>query len=949
MAQRQEVLNVKLAELLQDRGAVVAPETIEYTGKTHRRQMPDVIVSFRGLRTAIEGEIDASQARKKSIESANARVETGLAHIGIGVVYPEFLRHTDFASLKEELSKAQLDIAVTTEAETTEFSQGNVDYLERLLRSTFEQLVQEDVVADSVELLDVAVDNFANSALAEEGNSGRIAIILNGDMTNKELAKMTQKQHAANCRIGGLVLLNAMIFHDVLARHQPRLSPLRNVLAAKNFDIFISEWQYILENINYYAIFSLARNILLQISRSTPGMIETLAQMVRTSAKISERRAALRHDLMGRVYHRLLAEAKYLGTYYTSIPAATMLLKLSIQRDQWNVDWSNPEDIQKLKIADLSCGTGTLLMAAADSVIDNHVSTAAKNGSKVQLEATHHAIAEKILHGYDVLPSAIHLTASTLSMRTPDIPLKKMNLFSLPLGGTDNSLGSIELLQPSTKRLPFNDLFGAVETTQQITGKEMQNIEGIPYPMLDLCVMNPPFVRSVGGNLLFGSMPDKQRPKMQKRLKNLVKSSGARANITAGLGSVFIAVGDRRVKIGGRLSLILPKALLSGYSWGKSRQLINSAYRLEYIIVSHDAERWNFSDSTDLSEVLVIATKLPEDSRKDEHSVTIVNLWRNPTKALEALSLTEQILQSDAPNLLTEPGAARIELHDEPAGEIVKFDWKELKNDWFFPTAFAQSDLTRVAYQLKNSILKLPTSNDTYDLPLAKLENLGVLGPDRRDIYDGFETTDAPTPYPAFWGHDADEITTVQMEPNLYLNPLKKAKKGRNLRDANNLWKLSGKILLAERMWLKTQRLTAIYVSQPVLANVWWSFAIRDDIRRNGINRAIMLWLNSTLGLINLIATRDETRGAWVDFKKPSLRALPILDVRKLSEVQIATLVDTYDEICDEEILPLPSMATDKTREKIDSAISEVLGLPDLSILRKMLAREPVVCMERIG
>jgi hypothetical protein len=41
-------------------------------------------------------------------------------------------------------------------------------------------------------------------------------------------------------------------------------------------------------------------------------------------------------------------------------------------------------------------------------------------------------------------------------------------------------------------------------------------------------------------------------------------------------------------------------------------------------------------------------------------------------------------------------------------------------------------------------------------------------------------------------------------------------------------------------------------------------------------------------------------------------------------------------------------MAHDDVRAEIDHAIAEALNLPDFSVLRTMLAREPVVCMERI-
>src|SRR5258707_10478975 len=108
------------------------------------------------------------------------------------------------------------------------------------------------------------------------------------------------------------------------------------------------------------------------------------------------------------------------------------------------------------------------------------------------------------------------------------------------------------------------DLSGAyvdAPVVEQVSGRSVEKVKYISVPELDLCVMNPPFVRSVGGNLLFGSVPETDRTKMQDRLKKLVKESGVQASITSGLGSVFTAIGDRNLKVGGRLALILPKAL----------------------------------------------------------------------------------------------------------------------------------------------------------------------------------------------------------------------------------------------------------------------------------------------------------------------------------------------------------------------------------------------------
>lgn len=104
--------------------------------------------------------------------------------------------------------------------------------------------------------------------------------------------------------------------------------------------------------------------------------------------------------------------------------------------------------------------------------------------------------------------------------------------------------------------------------------------------------MNPPFVRSVGGNLLFGSLEKVEREVLQKELKKRVKK--VKASITAGLGSVFVAIADKHLKENGRLAFVLPAALASGEAWGASRGLIADNYHLEVVVVSYEPQRPNF-------------------------------------------------------------------------------------------------------------------------------------------------------------------------------------------------------------------------------------------------------------------------------------------------------------------------------------------------------------------
>lgn len=175
---RQEVFNVLLAQLLQERGVITAPENIIKLSLKGERRMPDVIVNFNGLRTAIEGEISQPDAEKRALDSARKRVDEGIAHIGIAIIYPKRLRKVEFGDLKSELANSDLQIAILTESEDTGFTTGDVNYLESILRHTFEQLIREDVVGAAVAAINEGIESFATVIVDNEGVVGRMAQVL---------------------------------------------------------------------------------------------------------------------------------------------------------------------------------------------------------------------------------------------------------------------------------------------------------------------------------------------------------------------------------------------------------------------------------------------------------------------------------------------------------------------------------------------------------------------------------------------------------------------------------------------------------------------------------------------------------------------------------------------------------------------------------------------------
>jgi hypothetical protein len=203
------------------------------------------------------------------------------------------------------------------------------------------------------------------------------------------------------------------------------------------------------------------------------------------------------------------------------------------------------------------------------------------------------------------------------------------------------------------------------------------------------------------------------------------------------------------------------------------------------------------------------------------------------------------------------------------------------------------------------------------------------------------------TEYPAFWGHDSESVQTIAQTPNKHLLALARAKKGRNLRDAHLLWSRSGTLLISERLRLTTARIVAVVLDQKVLSNTWWPVAIDTGrTKAKSADKILGLWLNSTLGLLSLIAARVDTEGAWIELKKPILEELAVLDPHHLSRKAEAQLCGVYDEVSTLQLQPLPSIDIDGVHSKIDSTIASAFGIDDdLSRLRKMLAREPIVSM----
>ena len=424
---REEVINTQLAVLASQLGVTADAETIH---TVHGKEMPDVLFQLRGLRVVIEGKFaDVANAKQVVLGDARKRVASGLAHIATAVIYPVALRTTSTAKILGALKTTELHYRIVAETHESDWFDGTPASLMDALRRAQEALTKDDIVEETAKSLSSRLEGVAQLWMGQTGACDRLSKILGITIPKGESAEKAEERRETAAKVSALVLANAYIFEEQLAATDGRITPLAKLEKDKKLvEATAKHWKWIWEDINYVPIFQLGERILEELPSSQNTTVAVKALL--TEAKdICSAQAALRHDLMGRIYHRLLHNAKYLGTYYTAVSSATLLLKLALAAD-WKQDFGDPTKLAAFKTADLACGTGTLLMAGAQAFSDVYIRSRAATGRSLEtkdLSTLHKALMENMLHGYDVLPTAVHLTASTLALLAPEVAFRKMN------------------------------------------------------------------------------------------------------------------------------------------------------------------------------------------------------------------------------------------------------------------------------------------------------------------------------------------------------------------------------------------------------------------------------------------------------------------------------------------------------------------------------------------
>ena len=749
--------------------------------------------------------------------------------------------------------------------------------------------------------------------------------------------------------IGGLVIVNAMMFSSALNRHSLKGKGGARIEAYDGCapERLKRHWKSVEDEINYVSILAPARE-LVDAGACDEEALSILKRAADKIRPLAERGV----DILGRIFHTVLAHAKTYAAFFTGIPGATLMTELALNPDRWEgVDWSDPESIGRLRICDPACGSGTLIGLAAAKLRRNFQWHTGENGGAAKLRNLQRRLIEDVVHAADVVPAAAHLAATSVALISPDVAFKSANVFRAPIGvfGAAPKRGQSDNRKAALGSLHHLAGWGYLETHR--SGKFGERVVGEAsqaFPALDACLMNPPFVSGRNNNKSFTFAGDDRGP-LQEAFRQMGKREGFRTT-NGSMGPAFLALAAKKIKPGGRIALILPAAFATstGKAWSECRQAIEGRFDIEALIASKDPLRPAFSDSTDLSELMLIAKRHEKGDENTparwDHEALFVVLRENHCapdanegsrqKALEVAAAINEAIGT---------GARRGKI---PGGTFARMKWRN-KPVW--------AGLNFVDFRLASDVAKFSEKGFFAGarLPVVPLEKAAVFGGDHlhTQLADEKLLLSKPGKKTAYAGYYqavlqkrggpgfADNFALLE-DPHCYLHPGPGHEAW-----ARKFYEVAGRIVVNGSFGFSSARRLASLVTEPVQASNFWPVTLVSET--DSKRKAMTLWMNSTLIVAHMALVSILAMNSKVAYPQAALSRMPALDFRKISGGAVRKLAREFDRfVKDGEVLQrLPAMAHDSARARLDDAVADALGIDKVALgdLRARLAREPII------
>ena len=759
----------------------------------------------------------------------------------------------------------------------------------------------------------------------------KIETILHQEVFSEEDSSASRLPNVQTLRMAALIITDAFVFQSSLAgkAEMESVRSLRQLLPTIDYADVIDDWNTILK-VNYRPIFEDARNLVEALATDDRLVKHILRLLCEAAKDLVDTGIAQIHELAGIVFQKLITDRKYVKANYT-LPESAVLLSTLVMPEL-------PKG--KLpKVADFACGTGALLNGVYQRILSLYEQSGG-NGRDI-----HQKMLEENLAGADVMPNATHLTAAALASRYADMKLGGTRILTAPYGKLENddyAVGSLELLDMK--------LFDT--EAEQIGGEENRVVDlqrAFPYEEFNVVIQNPPFTKPgadpAGIDSAKSPFQGTDRPQEYTKIMQAIlnKKVTRVADGQAGLSSYFIELADRMLKRKGTMGFILPATVLASPTSQKVRDMWATEYRDVVVITIAEAKGTDcaFSADTDMAECIIVATKGKSDNTGRGKFVC---LNQRPQSQLEAFEIANRIIRSNGKYQLEDApsGGDSVKVGNELLGNML--DCPLPRGEGWIATRVKSMALLQSARRLKKGKLELPLQElqeKVTEIPICQVGDIATLGlAEVRRVFrkeEGYQPNDEG--YPCLWNAQSEVQRSMLVLPDSRAIPLPKAEIAVQKRVDQN----------SRTHYNMVPRFTAcsnivLFTEQPAIGPTLITNVAFENPRHE---IPWTLWCNSTLGIFcHWMHSGKQTAGRG-KLRLTTLRSMPTLDVRELSDEALANADAIFDRLKYKRMLPVNECAHDPVRAELDrSLLTDVLGITSDNVLESMQTLREMLCAE---
>ena len=756
----------------------------------------------------------------------------------------------------------------------------------------------------------------AAAHLSQEELEGRLRAVLGMEHLQDTDA------HADACTVSVLLLMNAALLHARLEDAKGQAADLARVgrlhevaTGAEPVKVLREAWTAVLRY-DYEPVFRPALDVLeaLAAADAQGGVNQAVRAVAAWAKENAEVYVSMGMEYAGELFSRVLGNQASDGAYFTRQSAARLLAELALDATG-ETAWAARGTWRRLKMADLACGSGTLLNAYLEAVKDRILKAGGDDRSAAEF---HKYAVERLVTGLDINPVSLQMAAGRITLGNLSVDYRKMGLRAMPygsVGGEAVRLGTLELLTDE-------DVVGSASANTIDSGKQGQGAlfeSSVVDPEVvqdieerRIVIMNPPFTANDKKGRKFTPEVVKalQRRELQIRDRLAASDSEAAGVIDANsIRTMFTPLAEKVVaEDGGILAMVMPVTACTGASGLSERRFLASRFHVDMIVCSHDPREPNLSTHTAINECLLIATRSGRASRAPTLFVNLRRFPRTPDAVLEVVAAIRSRRVGEVGSVCEWPD------------DLVRAgDWSPVQ--WFDP------ELAQAARKVRE-LPAMARLGDTCELApppggrfMHAFERVGdgAVGSDDVATFDSVSTR---------------LRTSMTGVPDASWRP----RSGKDSLVTSYLAR-AGWVLLAARARTNNAAVVAVWSREKCLGNAYVA-VVTKTVRQA---KALCVLWNSTPTLLQLLSMRSKML-MYPKWSVGQLKSVSMPELIRITEVESA-LASAFDRLRHEPLQSWAGADTDPVRREIDDAVAQAYGISAgvLADWRERLANEPTI------